>query len=179
MKKFLVCFLSLCILMLSMTACSGSESQDSANPFQTTGSRDSTDGATQEADATAANIDGVDVSSGNIDVDLTKLSSTMVYSEVYNIVNTPESYMGKTIKMKGLYNASYYEGTGNYYHYVLIKDATACCQQGLEFVWKGDHAYPADYPENGTEVEIVGVFGQYEELGVTYNYIETDNITLV
>ncbi len=39
-----------------------------------------------------------------IDVDLTQLSSTMVYSEVYNMINTPEDYIGKTVKMSGTFN---------------------------------------------------------------------------
>ncbi|MBQ7499646.1 MAG: hypothetical protein IJT91_02000, partial [Clostridia bacterium] len=114
-----------------------------------------------------------------VDVDLTTLNSTMVYSEVSNMINEPEKYVGKTIKMKGQFNASYFEGTGNYYYYVVIADATACCAQGLEFVWEGEHSFPDDYPENGAEVVVTGVYGQYEELGVTYNYVSTDNIEVV
>lgn len=30
-----------------------------------------------------------------VDVDLTVLSSTMVYAEVYDMVNTPDNYLGK------------------------------------------------------------------------------------
>ena len=33
----------------------------------------------------------------------------------------------------------------------IIMDATACCSQGLEFVLAGEHSYPADDPELGTE----------------------------
>ena len=40
----------------------------------------------------------------NIDVDLTLLSSTMVFSEVSNILSNPPDYAGKTIKMRGIYN---------------------------------------------------------------------------
>jgi hypothetical protein len=36
---------------------------------------------------------------GELDVDLTTLTSTMVYSEVYNMVTTPEDYEGKIVKM--------------------------------------------------------------------------------
>ena len=46
-------------------------------------------------------------SADGIDVDLTKLSSTMVYSEVYNMLYTPDDYIGKTVKMKGAF--AYYE----------------------------------------------------------------------
>ena len=61
----------------------------------------------------------------NIDVDLTVLSSTMVYSEVYNMMVSPEAYIGKTVKMEGL--CAYYndEQTGNDYYTCIIQDATA------------------------------------------------------
>ena len=119
-----------------------------------------------------------DAESG-VDVDLTALSSTMVYAEVYNIMVSPDKYIGKTVKMRGSYYASYYDETGKYYHYVIIEDAAACCQQGLEFIWNGDHTYPEDYPADGTEVEVVGTFDTYEELGVSYSYILTDKITII
>ena len=36
-------------------------------------------------------------------VDLTRLSATMVYAEVFNMMVEPENYVGKTIKMNGLF----------------------------------------------------------------------------
>lgn len=111
-----------------------------------------------------------------IDVDLTVLSSTLVYAEIYNIMFYPENYIGKTVKMRGQYYSSYYEETGEYYHYVVIEDAIACCQQGVEFIWNGEHIFPDDYPSDGTEVEIIGMFDTYEELGRSYLYIATDEI---
>ena len=112
-------------------------------------------------------------------IDLTKLSGTLVYAEVYNMTNSPEDYIGKTIKMSGTYNASFYEPTQQYYHAVIIQDAAACCASGLEFQWSGKHTYPDDYPENGTIVEVTGVFGTYEELGQTYPYLATDALTVL
>ena len=40
-------------------------------------------------------------SSGEIDIDLSAMSGTMVYSEVYNMMVDPDSYEGKTIKAYG------------------------------------------------------------------------------
>lgn len=116
--------------------------------------------------------------SGGIDIDLTVMNSTMVYSEVYNMMVDPGAYVGKTVKIIGTYSALYYEPTGLYYHYAVIADATACCSQGLEFIWNGDHFYPDDYPADGTEIELVGVFGTYEELDYTYPYIAVDDIII-
>ena len=63
------------------------------------------------------------------DIDLTALSSTMVYSEVYNMMTAPSDYIGKNVKMKGAF--SYYQdpNTGNEYYACIIQDATACCAQ--------------------------------------------------
>ena len=98
-----------------------------------------------------------------MDVDLTVLSSTMVYSEVYNMVVYPEDYIGKTVKMKGQFAFYLDESTGKYYFACIIADATACCSQGIEFELKGDYVYPDDYPEPGTEICVVGVFDTYSE----------------
>ena len=111
-----------------------------------------------------------------VDVDLTVLSSTMVYAEVANMVAEPESYVGKTIKMQGQYYAQYYELTSRYYHFVIIADATACCAQGLEFVWLGEHAYPTDYPKDKTEIELIGIFESYKEDGDTYYRVSTKEV---
>lgn len=114
-----------------------------------------------------------------IDVDLTKMSSIMVYSEVYNMMVEPETYIGKTIKIQGPYYASYWDQTDNYYHYVIIEDATACCTQGLEFIWdNNEHQFPDEYPEDYTEVEISGTFNKYEEEGQEFYYIAASDIVI-
>lgn len=105
-----------------------------------------------------------------IDVDLTRLSSTMVYSEVYNMVNTPKNYIGKTVKVAG---STIIEQSGNSYTAsVLISDTAACCSQGLKFVLKGTPSCPDGYPKNGKVITIVGEFDTYVENGYTYGYIK-------
>ncbi len=98
-----------------------------------------------------------------IDVDLTKLSATMVYSEVYNMMVYPETYVGKTVKMNGMFNYLYDEVKDIYYFSCVIMDATACCAQGLEFVTTEDFKYPDDYPEFGGDITVIGVFDIYME----------------
>ena len=57
-----------------------------------------------------------------------------------------------------------YDLTQKYYFYCVIQDATACCAQGLEFVWDdGTHVYPDEYPEDNAEVIIEGTFETYRE----------------
>ena len=109
--------------------------------------------------------------SEGVDVDLTKLSSTMVYSEVYNMMVAPDKYVGKTVRMRGQF--ALYEDTqsGARYFACIIADATACCSQGLEFVLEGTHAYPQDYPSLGTEITVTGEFRTYEENGNLYCHL--------
>jgi len=99
--------------------------------------------------------------SGGFDVDLTLMSSTMVYSEVYNMMAMPDDYVGKTVRMKGTFAA--YPGEDRNYYVCFIADAAACCQQGMEFVLDGEYVYPDDYPAEGTEITVSGVFDTYYE----------------
>ncbi len=103
-------------------------------------------------------------SSEGVDIDLTSMSSDMIYATVYQLLADAPSYVGKTIKMSGSYYSTWFEDTQQYYHFVLIKDALACCQQGMEFVWDdGSHAYPDEYPENYSEVVVIGTFETYKD----------------
>ena len=97
----------------------------------------------------------------DIDLDLTRLSSTMVYSEVYNMMNSPEQYVGKMIRMNG--KLAVYKYPERNYYTCIIADATACCQQGVEFLWAGNHKYPDDYPNEGDGIIVTGIFEIYYE----------------
>ena len=96
-----------------------------------------------------------------VDVDLTELSDTMVYSEITNISNQAEEYLGKTFRIKGTF--AVLDGHSRYYFMCGVNDATACCTQGLEFILKGEPDYPDGYPEVGSEITVRGVFDTYME----------------
>ena len=112
---------------------------------------------------------------GAVDVDLTQLSSTMVYSEVYAMMVEPEQYVGKTVKMRGL------EYNGERLYACVVQDATACCAQGLEFETAEKLTYPDDYPEPGSEITVVGTFDSYQEEvdGNYYIYLVLKNARFV
>lgn len=96
----------------------------------------------------------------------TKMNKDMVYATVYQLMVEPDKYIGKTLCIDGLYYTGQNEKTGTYYHYSIIKDALACCSQGLEFVWEdGAHVYPDEYPKDETEIEVKGTFETYKEPG--------------
>lgn len=110
------------------------------------------------------------------EIDLTSMSSTMVYSYVYNMMSTPDEFVGQRFKLQGLYDEILVESTNQTYHYVVIADATACCAQGLEFVLTGENP---TYPQPGGSIEISGLFTVYEEGGYLYVCIVADSIRTV
>ena len=57
------------------------------------------------------------------------------------------------------------------YHACIIPDATACCAQGIEFVWAGEHYWPDDYPGDGADITVTGRLEIYEENGYSYLHL--------
>ncbi|MBR6395923.1 MAG: hypothetical protein IKS09_03035 [Lachnospiraceae bacterium] len=102
-----------------------------------------------------------------IDIDLTALTSNMVYAEVYAMTTSPEDFIGKTIKMEGTTYSVKDIVTGKTYYACIVQDATACCAQGIEFDLAEDKL-SGDYPKDGDTVCVIGTFGTYEEAGGTY-----------
>ena len=166
MKK-LFCVVLIVLTLSSLSACGrkkdkGTTDNQAANPSVSQGQpAEKKSEAAPTTSSPAQSADG-------IDVDLTKLSSTMVYSEVYNMMVSPDNYIGKTVKMNGAF--AYYEDpeTKKQYFACIIADATACCSQGLEFILTGEHTYPNDYPELGSEITVTGTFEVYTESGFQY-----------
>jgi hypothetical protein len=109
-----------------------------------------------------------DASGKIIDLDLTTMSSTMIYSTVSNMMMYPDSYMGQHIKLEGQFSVYHDKGGDKYIFSAIIPDATACCSQGIEFVLDGSYKYPDDYPEEGTTITVTGDFNVYDEYGFKY-----------
>ncbi len=145
--------------------------------------KDKTNTAGIEAAATAkaasqpvASTDSTTVVSDKIDLDLTKMSATMIYSTMFDMLVMPEDYIEKNIKVKGWFETYTDPYSGELYYAVVVPDATACCQQGLEFVWPGDHKYPDDFPEPGQDITVTGLYKLIENDGISYNYLEASKI---
>ena len=155
MKKIIAIILAL-VLALSFVACSkNSDKNENSNSKATTKITESTTEAK------------------SVDLDLTELSSTLIYSEVYNMLITPDDYKGKIIKMKGQFNQYTDDETGKIYNSVIIPDATACCQQGLEFELS-DKTNPNF--EQGTQITVVGTFDTYSDGEFLYCHLKNAKI---
>ena len=161
MKRIFCLLLAVC-MMASLCACGkGAE-------------RDTERGASaSEPQPSPAITEPPQASADGAEVDLTVLSSTMVYAEVYNMLyNDPAHYLGKTVKARGTFSIYQLVTDGVLQpdpvsYACIISDAAACCAEGMEFVLEGDLTYPDDYPELGTEITVVGEFQAYEENGMT------------
>ena len=166
MKK-LFCVVLIILMLCSLVACGGEENKETADNQTPNASASQNQPMEKESVSAPAASESVQSTDG-IDVDLTKLSSTMVYSEVYNMLYTPDDYIGKTVKMKGAF--AYYEDpeTKEQYFACIIADAMACCSQGLDFIPTDEYTYPDDYPELNAEITVTGAFEIYEKNGIKY-----------
>ena len=181
------------MLLMALCDCGQDGEQKNANISATTGVKDVLQ-AQMEKENEARGSEGKDEQEGTgqsseesaaenaspestliPDVDLTVMSATMVYSEVYNMMYYPETYVGKVIKIKGQYAIS--EVGEMRYDLCIIKDATACCAQGMEFLLTDAYVYPQDYPVAGDEIELIGTFDTYYE--GEYLYCTLRNSTLL
>lgn len=91
------------------------------------------------------------------DIDLSQMSGTVVFAMVYDMIWNPANYVGKTIKVSGVYGRYPNTETGQIYHTCIILDATACCAQGIEF----ELADGAAYPTPDTDITVIGTLDTY------------------
>ena len=176
--KRTICLLT-CVSMLILAGCE-SESPSARVVSQTTGVKDLLKSAAEESNevsvsTSAVTSEEVTAATGSIpdsdeefDIDLTIDNPNLIYAEVFAMVYTPEDYIGKTVKMKGQFVFYHDEEKDQYYYACLIRDAMACCSQGLEFIPAGDCVYPDDFPPALTGIVVTGVFNVLEDNGETY-----------
>ncbi len=129
--------------------------------------------------ATSNNIDLQEQTSSSlttneksVDIDLSSQSETMVISTLNSILMEPETYLGKSIKIKGIYTTQTDIETNVQYSYVSYIDTTSCCTLDLEYRY--DNYDPNKLPKLDDSIEIVGVLKSYEENDNTYYYIDAE-----
>ncbi|MFI3175385.1 MAG: hypothetical protein R3Y53_09360 [Bacillota bacterium] len=129
-----------------------------------------------EAAATApepiATTTGPYKTAGAVDVDLTEMSVTMIYANLYMMVTMPEEYLGKNIKMTGEFDV-YESEDGEVYFAVAVTDEEACCRQGFALEFLDDSSYPNGFPDANSEITVVGRFEamQHPDWSMTYYHL--------
>lgn len=109
-----------------------------------------------------------------IDVDITEKMYVTFINEIY--VNT-EDYIGKTIRIEGMYTAYTDENNGNTYYYVY-RTGPGCCGNdgsmcGFEFTWNGS------MPKDNDWIQVVGSLRTYDEDGFTYLTLDAKSVTVM
>lgn len=95
----------------------------------------------------------------DVDIDLTMLSSTVVISQLNNMMVDPAPYFGYVVRLSGI-AIVYSDGS----FACLISDAGGCCQEAIHYSLRQGVPYPAE----GSYVTIIGTFGTYYINDVLY-----------
>jgi len=108
---------------------------------------------------------------------IVEIKEKMFISQVQDVYNNAEDYLGKTIKLEGVFkNEKSYEG--DQYCFV-VRYGPGCCGNdgiiGFEIKWDENNAKP--YPKDDSWVESTGVLKQYEADGYS-DYLYLDLISL-
>lgn len=172
-----------CAAMFSLAGCTGESGRTA--PAQQQGVSDvirqqTQSSASHQTDAAPeSSFAGGGPTYDKVDFDLTAMGSDMVYATVNDMMTYPGTYVGKVVRMTGPFYHSRDDVHGADYYYVIVQDATACCAQGLEFVWgDGTHAWPGDYPAENEEVVVTGVFETYTERTLDYIHLVDASLEL-
>lgn len=192
MKKILACIICL-TLAFGVTACGKASDKDSngdtkiisdaKNKQENSKSNTKKEASKKEVAGDAgkgkSSKSKSKTSSNKIDIDLNNLNANVVYSQVFLMMTEPDKFIGKRIRMSGQFNV-YAAQEGNpsgvtEYYAIIIADAQACCQQGIEFVWPG-HTYPDGFPEVKSNASVTGIFEVYEENGKKYCRLIADTV---
>jgi len=192
MKKILACIICL-TLAFGVTACGKASDKDSngdtkiisdaKNKQENSKSNTKKDVSKKEVAGDAgkgkSSKSKSKTNSNKIDVDLNNLNANVVYAQVFQMMTEPDKFIGKRIRMSGQFNV-YAAQEGNpsgvtEYYAIIIADAQACCQQGIEFVWPG-HTYPDGFPEVKSNASVTGIFEVYEENGKKYCRLIADTV---
>ena len=167
-------FVILCLL-LTLISCKGKSSVETSFAIPENAITPE-EAAVAQNEATSAKS-ALAADGSKIDYDLSEMNSNMVYSQVFNMMIEPEIYDDKVIKMRG--NFAVYPNSptanGGTSYAVIISDALACCQQGIEFKYDfGDKL-----PKEGDIITVTGVYVTAMLPGdMVFNYVKADSVEM-
>jgi hypothetical protein len=109
--------------------------------------------------------------------EIVEIREKMFIAQTNDVYLNPEDYMGKTIKLEGLFKTE--TGYGDTSYCFVIRYGPGCCgydgNAGFEVAWdKSRRTYPAE----DAWVEAVGVLSSYEEDGFPYLYLALSDLTV-
>jgi uncharacterized membrane protein YcgQ (UPF0703/DUF1980 family) len=114
------------------------------------------------------------------DTALVEIKEKMFIAQTNDVYLNAEDYLGKTIRLEGLFKMEQYEGKEAPYCFVL-RYGPGCCgndgNAGFEVAW--DSGSGAPYPGIDEWVEAMGKLKYYEEDGYPYLYIALSSLRVL
>ncbi|GHV88035.1 hypothetical protein AGMMS50267_03950 [Spirochaetia bacterium] len=111
-----------------------------------------------------------------------EIKEKMFIAQVNDVYLNQEDYLGKTIKLEGLFKAEQYDENAPPYCFVL-RYGPGCCgsdgNAGFEVAWNKETAAVKAYPNVDDWVEAVGILQTYEEGGGAYLYLALSELTVL
>jgi uncharacterized membrane protein YcgQ (UPF0703/DUF1980 family) len=111
-----------------------------------------------------------------------EIKEKMFMAQTNDVYLNPEDYIGKTIKLEGLFKAEQYIENAPPYCFVL-RYGPGCCgsdgNAGFEVAWNEQAAAGKAYPNIDDWVEAIGVLKTYEENGYPYLYLALSELTVL
>ncbi|GHT52374.1 hypothetical protein FACS1894106_0960 [Spirochaetia bacterium] len=111
-----------------------------------------------------------------------EIKEKMFIAEVNDVYLNSEDYIGKTIKLEGLFKAEQFVENAPPYCFVL-RYGPGCCgsdgNAGFEVAWNEQMAAIKTYPNVDDWVEAVGVLKTYEEDSYPYLYLALSELNVL
>ncbi|GHU12707.1 hypothetical protein FACS1894161_1510 [Spirochaetia bacterium] len=108
-----------------------------------------------------------------------EIKEKMFIAQTNDIYLNAEDYIGKTIRLEGLFRTDSYDDESKTYCFVL-RNGPGCCGNdgsvGFEVAWSNNTKKPL--PGDDDWVEAQGELAYYEEDGYPYLYIALDSLTV-
>ncbi|PWM44947.1 MAG: hypothetical protein DBX47_05200 [Clostridiales bacterium] len=106
--------------------------------------------------------------------DIINITEKLYVTYINEIYTNTSDYVGKTIKIEGMFT---YEEAKNQKYYYVYRTGPGCCGNdgsmcGFEFT------YDKGYPNKNDWIEVIGKLRTYDEGGYTYLTLDAESVTV-
>jgi zinc transport system permease protein len=131
----------------------------------------------EKAETPAAASGGADAGAKD---SVVEIKEKMFIAQTNDVYLNPKEYMGKTLKLEGLFKREQYGGKE---YCFVIRYGPGCCgsdgNAGFEVAWGGEAAEEKSYPAADAWVKAAGTLKSYEEDGNPFLYIALSELAVL
>jgi zinc transport system permease protein len=118
----------------------------------------------------------------DVDSPVIEIREKMFIAQTTDVYQNADDYLGKTIKLQGIFKQERYTEIDDSYCFVL-RYGPGCCgtdgDAGFEVAWDKNLLPDSPYPQADEWVEAVGRLDYYEENGYPYLYLALSSLTVL